>query len=109
MGDEAKLKKLKQAYLDDLHLHAGKLCLSHKKKFAKCMSESVFNYCGVHLREFTACAKKTFEELKEENKEILEFKINPSEEVKKVIMYCNLLYFLTDFALLLCIKQWEHN
>lgn len=77
MGDERKLEKLKRDFLGDLKVHSFKLCLSHKSNYMKCKSESMLNHCGKFLEDFDECAKRMYEELKEENKEILEFKINP--------------------------------
>lgn len=77
MGDEKKLEKLKRDFLIDLKIQSKKLCLSHKNNYRKCMSESMFNHCGKFLEDFDECAKRMFEELKEENKGILKFKINP--------------------------------
>ena len=76
MDDEAKLKQLNKNFLTDLKTHSIELCLSHKRDFIKCMSESMFNHCGKYMDQFRSCADKAFEELKEENKEILEFKID---------------------------------
>ena len=77
MGDEIKLERLKRDFLVDLKIQSSKLCYAHKKDYMKCLSESMFNRCEKFMKEFEDCAKRTFEELKEENKELFGFKINP--------------------------------
>jgi len=75
MGDETKLEQLKSKFLEDLEKEALGSCSELQLQFIKCLNESIFNQCW-HLQvKFQDCAKKRLEELKAENKEILEFKI----------------------------------
>ena len=73
---EVKLNKLKNEYLRELRSEAVYHCLNHRLEYSKCIKESFFNRCNKYLKAFQVCADSRYTELKEENKEILEFKIN---------------------------------
>ena len=77
MGDEAKLKQLKNRFLQDLEKEAASSCVDLQVQFMKCINESMFNRCWNLKVKFQDCAKERFEQLKTENKDILEFQIDP--------------------------------
>ena len=76
---EVKLRKLKDDFLRELKQEAILSCASYRIQYGKCRGESLFNRCNKFLVQFQECADKRYSELLKENKEILEFKINPDE------------------------------
>lgn len=76
---EKKLKKLKTDFLKELKSEAVLSCAHYRIQYSKCCGESLFNRCNKYMKSFVECAENRYKELLEENKEILEFKIDPDE------------------------------
>lgn len=79
MGDEKVLQNLKLDFVQSLKDDAKIECREYHLKYLQCIQGSIFNSC-FHLRtQFEECWRKRLGELKEENKELLHFQIDPDK------------------------------
>ena len=76
MEDEKHLLRLKQNFIDSLKVDAKRDCEEDLRRWLRCTKTSFMSLCINEKQKFNACWNKRLEELKEENKELLEFKIN---------------------------------
>lgn len=75
MEHDKKLNKLKKDFIQSLKAEAYNECVDLRLKAASCWKAAWFSPCFSEFKAFYDCYSKRFDELKEENKELLEFKI----------------------------------
>ena len=75
MEHDKKLNKLKKEFIQSLKAEAYNECVDLRLKAASCLKAAWFSPCFKEFKAFYDCYSKRLDELKEENKELLEFRI----------------------------------
>ena len=75
MGDARKIHSLKRDLLEHLKREANSECSELHLNYIKCLRKLDLFLCSKQGKLFFSCWTKRFEELKAENKDVLDFEI----------------------------------
>jgi len=75
MGDDKKLKRLKEELTNSLRQQARYECIDLQITAHACKKKSWFSICTEEQEAFIACYKTKLQELKKANEDVLRFEI----------------------------------